>query len=372
MPKPIPRLFLVAAVLTAASLTTHAATQTWDTDLTAGAAAGTSTWDLTLANWTQDGGATNQVWVNGNDAVFTGGRANLGSAAITAGTIDVNGAGSFVFGGTLANLTVTQLNVNTTGAGKLSVNPSGTRTLTATNISIASGATLYVAGTNAVSGAISISGSGNTENLGALRIDTGGTLSGTINLTGNTSIGAFGGVGTIASAISGGFGITKVGAGNNVLSGNNTYTGNTTVSAGTLTVAASTGAIHVGAAAGGVTVASGATLAVSGKLILTSIVSGSIANAGTLTLDAGTSVLDLAGLFNGQADGSTYQLLSGAGTTTGNFSNITGYAPGSVSFDNSTGLLTFTSAVPEPSTYGLIGAGALAAVAFVRRRRKVA
>lgn len=31
-----------------------------------------------------------------------------------------------------------------------------------------------------------------------------------------------------------------------------------------------------------------------------------------------------------------------------------------------------TSAIPEPSTYGLLGAGALAAVAFVRRRRKLA
>ena len=30
------------------------------------------------------------------------------------------------------------------------------------------------------------------------------------------------------------------------------------------------------------------------------------------------------------------------------------------------------TAVPEPSTYGLLGAGALAAVAFVRRRRKFA
>ena len=40
-------------------------------------------------------------------------------------------------------------------------------------------------------------------------------------------------------------------------------------------------------------------------------------------------------------------------------------------FDEATGALSIT-AVPEPSTYGLIGAGSLALFAAVRRRRKLA
>jgi hypothetical protein len=56
-----------------------------------------------------------------------------------------------------------------------------------------------------------------------------------------------------------------------------------------------------------------------------------------------------------------------SGTTFG-FSNLDGggdnlrWAPANMQF----------TAVPEPSTYGMMGAGALAAVAFVRRRRKLA
>ena len=84
------------------------------------------------------------------------------------------------------------------------------------------------------------------------------------------------------------------------------------------------------------------------------------------------STLDLGG---GAIDyGSTYNLITGftSGSVSGAFT-ITGYDNvGYIASLSNAGVLSFTTAVPEPSTYGLIGAGALAAVAFVRRRRKTA
>ena len=162
--------------------------------------------------------------------------------------------------------------------------------------------------------------------------------------------------------------ITKIGVGTLTLGGVATNTGKTTVSVGSLAIA-STGGLRINAT--GITVAAAATLAVDGKLVLTSTTQSLIANSGIIALNAGSSVLDLNNLFNGATEGQTYTLISG-GTTTGNFSSITNYSGGlNTVFNNATGTLTFT-AVPEPSTYGLIGAGALAAVAFVRRRRKTA
>lgn len=49
-----------------------------------------------------------------------------------------------------------------------------------------------------------------------------------------------------------------------------------------------------------------------------------------------------------------------------------GFTLGDIATASGSGVSASVSAVPEPSTYGLMGAGAAAAVAFVRRRRKLA
>lgn len=108
---------------------------------------------------------------------------------------------------------------------------------------------------------ITLSGTGNTENLGAIRL--AGTVSGDITLAGNTTVGKHGGTitGNIASgaagaqvltfgntgsaiasgAIGGGMGtlaLTQNAGGTLTLTGNNSYSGPTTISAGTLQVGA--------------------------------------------------------------------------------------------------------------------------------------
>ena len=55
---------------------------------------------------------------------------------------------------------------------------------------------------------------------------------------------------------------------------------------------------------------------------------------------------------------------------TGTFYGVSTYNRALSAAEVAANYTAFSSAVPEPSTYGLIGAGALAAVAFVRRRRK--
>jgi len=188
----------------------------------------------------------------------------------------------------------------------------------------------------------------------------------------NVTVGAGGGIidtngftTTLAPAVTGAGRLTKAGAGTLTLSGSNTYTGGTAVGEGRLRV---TGAIVIGGASG-ITVASGAVLALDGTLRLTDT-QATIANGGTVALGAGTSVLDLNGLFTSLTYGQTYDLFDNVGTITGGFKSITGYdnVNFKASFDNTTGKVTF-NAVPEPSTYGLLGAGALAGAAVFRRRR---
>ena len=108
-------------------------------------------------------------------------------------------------------------------------------------INIASGGTIWVGGTGVVvPAAVNVSGLGNAENWGALRVDSGATFSGAVNLLGNASIGAQNtSSGTISGAITdggSGYSVTKLGAQPVILTGANTYSGGTTISNGTLQV----------------------------------------------------------------------------------------------------------------------------------------
>lgn len=168
-----------------------------------------------------------------------------------------------------------------------------------------------------------------------------------------------------------GYALSKIGAGTLILRKGNDYTGGTFVNEGRFIAL---GSPFVLRAPGDLTVASGGTFSltnpgsgVNGVLRLASS-NASIVNHGVFEA---SGTLDLGGVFDG-ASISSYTLISGTGTITGTFAGgITGFDTAkyeSVSFSG--GVLNFVaaSAVPEPGTYGLLTAGALAWATYVRRR----
>ena len=127
-----------------------------------------------------------------------------------------------------------------------------------------------------------------------------------------------------------------------------------------------------GAGAGDITLAAGQNLLITAGLWNVDLANGTdriIGSGGTFSLTGG--VLNLGG---GAINyGTTYALITGFSSgSVGGTGSIQGYDTTNwmANLDDA-GVLSFT-AVPEPSTYGLLGAGALAAAALVRRRRKFA
>lgn len=187
---------------------------------------------------------------------------------------------------------------------------------------------------------------------------------------------------TLTGALTGTGKLNKTGAGTLRLSGANTHAGGTTISGGTLVAghAAALGSGAVTVAAGGalvigngvadtVTLGSGASLAIAaGGVLRLGSAAGSVTLVGAGGYDF-SGTLDLNGLFDGVTGTQTYTLISGgSGAKNDNLAGITGYDSALMSATFADGMLTVT-AVPEPSVYGLLGAGALAAAALVRRRR---
>ena len=278
----------------------RAATQVWNIS------APTNNWNLTDASWD-----TSALWTNGNDASFTGADSpTLGTAAITAGTITVTGTGELILGGYLPNLSFTTLNVNTTAGGKLNVG-SAYNNLNGGSISIASGATVYDGVANIVSGAITVTGTGNTENRGALRLESGAVFSGPITLAGTTVVGS-GSTGILSGVISDGsgtYGLTSAGTGGGtiILTGANTFKGPVSIPAGIFQVNS------LNSVVGGV--------ASSGLGAPTSVINGTIGLSGT---------------------GQGTLLYAGAGETTDRVINFAN-ANGGVITQNGAGTLTFSS-----------------------------
>lgn len=130
-----------------------------------------------------------------------------------------------------------------TSPGKLFNDSTSTSYGAGTIINVTSGATWYTLVSNTSGVTVNLNGTGNDENLGALRL--GGVLDSTTSvvLQGNSTIGsqaATEGNGTINGVISesgGSFSLTKLSTGTITLGGVNTYTGDTIISAGTLTIA---------------------------------------------------------------------------------------------------------------------------------------
>ena len=135
--------------------------------------------------------------------------------------------------------------------------------------------------------------------LGGINTTGTSTFSGNVTLYRNlTATAATGGSVDFAGTITGGYGVTKEGAGKVSFSTAKGYTGTTTVAAGTL-------AVNSTLASSGVTVASGATLQGSGNISSSVTVTGTLAPGNSVgTLAVGSAAFATGGVLAMEADGS--------------------------------------------------------------------
>ena len=282
---------------------------------------------------------------------------NIAAGTTAVGTT-MSGLGSFTGTLELAN----------TGSNKDKL--SGAITASTTALVIDSGSTLYVNGAQTF-GSISVTGTGNAENLGAIRLGAF-TLNGNITLAGSTTIGGGGGTvtGTITSgvagtqtltlsagntfsqAIGGGIGTIALinSAGTNVLSGANTYTGATTVQgSGTLTITG-TGSINPATGAA-------LTLGASSSKGIFQYNSSAASNFGAIIVGNGTSsggstLNQTAGTING----SSLTLNSGY---TGSGTGIVALSGGTMTISGTTTISNSTANDNVLSTFTISGASTI-------------
>ena len=227
--------------------------------------------------------------------LYLSGISLLGNAMVNPTTANLSsGAISGSFGFTKTGAGIFSLNATNTYAGTTSVS-NGTLRMgiadalpSATDLTVASGATVDLAGFSGTTA--SLSGAGNVT-LGSGTFTTGSTSS------------------TFSGSISGTGGLTKSGSGNLTLSGVNSYSGLTSITGGTLIMG---GANRVSSSSA-LTVASGATFALNNF----DTASASLSGAGSVTLGSATlSTGSSSSTFSGGISGTGGLTKTGAGTLT--------------------------------------------------------
>ena len=155
----------------------------------------------------------------------------VNAAAALNGQFFVTGANTYTGGTTISDVRVQIQTSN------LALGAAGSA------VNILNGGQFYnSSGLQTINYAFSIAGNGWVETaagqpFGALRLESGAIVTGTVAMTADSAIGSNSGIGTISGVVSGGFNLSKVGSGGTVaLSGVNTYTGTTTVLDGALQV----------------------------------------------------------------------------------------------------------------------------------------
>jgi autotransporter-associated beta strand protein len=319
---------------------------------------------LNLNNNTGLGSSAVSIGASGAVNVTLSADANVNNVFTGTGTITISGSTgtpNFNNASGLNGFTGT-LNVSTTGGKKMTLNTVRGNIGSGATVNIGSAGTLYVAAPSTFSGiTFNLAGTGNTENLGALRLESAAIIGATssVVLSGNTQLGGNTTVSTINAVISetgGARNVTKVGSGTMIFGGNNTYTGTTTISAG---------ALHIGSGGTSGTLGSGAvtdnaTLAFNRSDSFT--VSNAIGGTGTLNkLGSGTLTLTGTNTYTGTTtiQGGTLNVGNGTsgslGTTALTFSNS-----GTINFNEAAGssqamgALTFSAGAGATvqSTYG--------------------
>ncbi|MBV5279823.1 MAG: autotransporter-associated beta strand repeat-containing protein, partial [Actinobacteria bacterium] len=207
-------------------------------------------------------GAATSFFASDSSAILTISTAITDSTntyTVTSGTSGNTGAvifstaNTYDGGTTVAYGTLKAGNTSAFGSGKVTVGAAGsTSTLDIYSYAIGNAIDLYGTG-------VSIGGALQNTNTGQ---SLAPTLTGTITLMSNTSVGGTADyvLNASSSNISGAFTLTKVGANTITLSDSNTYSGGTTVSAGTLKA----GTSNAFGPSGTIIVSSGATLDVAG------------------------------------------------------------------------------------------------------------
>ena len=292
-----------------------------------------------------------------------------------------------------------------------------------------SGAVTLANGGSMTAGYLRISGYGGSGALNIGRLgsnDTAGTFSawslalgtgGVINFNQSDST-------TLSTVISGNGSVNQLGNGTTILTGNNGgYNGVTTVSAGTLLAnsgnALGTSLVTVtnsGTLGGNGTIGGVTTIASGGSLTPGSSGAGALSFSAGLTLESGSTttflinapgnftsinilgnninfggelIFNIASYTPTAGDAFTLFNMTGGATQSGSFSSVSAgslfftesggiwsasYGDYAYQFSQSTGQLSVeaSQAVPEPSTYALLGLGALALlIAYRRKSRKV-
>ena len=252
-----------------------------------------------------------------------GGSGNITLATVTGGaTLTKVGANTLTMGGSADNVsaaiavnggTVVLGKASTTGVhaigGASSVGSGGTIQLGGTGdyqwyggiaLTVNSGGVLDLNGKNqnnnaVAGGALNLNGTGISSG-GALINSASATTStltlGTANmvLQSDSSIGGAGNITVASGAVTGGYALSKVGAGMVSLAGVNTYSGNTAISGGTLQISGS-GSLGSGSYAGNIAFSNSSTLEYSSSAAQT--LSGAISGAGALVKDSNGSILTL-------------------------------------------------------------------------------
>lgn len=224
-------------------------------------------------------GTTKNITFN-ND---TNGTANAATSLL--GQFAVSGANTFTGTTTISDVRVTASNNTAFGAANNVVN-------------VQTGGQVYVSGGQTLNYAYNIAGNGWQETagqLGAIRVEGGSVIAGTVAMSANAAIGG-NGTGTVSALISGtGMTLTKVGTGTIILSGTNTYSGGTVIG-GTTTGSVLQLNSNAGAGTGAISFLNGGTgrLVVNGGVTISNTINigvgaGGVAGRGLIEQTGGTA-----------------------------------------------------------------------------------